>query len=161
MRPAIDWTPELEESICAAIAITAKGLDEICEENKTFPSPRSIYTRLIQSDEFLRKYTRARDLQQQLLADQILPIADKDRICEKVTIKSDGTREVVILDQVDRSRLQIDTRKWLLSKLNPKKYGDRQQVDVSGELGIKTVVVPAPAKSDAARPEPKPEFEGI
>jgi hypothetical protein len=126
MPAAIKWTPELEDSICACIAINTKGLDDICDENDEFPSPRSIYTRLIQCDSFLQKYTRARDLQQQLLADQILPIADKDRICEKRTIKPDGSEERVILDQVERSKLQIETRKWLLSKLNPKKYGDKQ-----------------------------------
>ena len=60
-----------------------------------------------------------------MLADQMVELSDQDRICEKVTIKGDGSREVVILDQVERTKLQIETRKWLLAKLNPKKYGDK------------------------------------
>ncbi len=41
-------------------------------------------------------------------------------------------------EHVQRSRLRIDTRKWLAGKLKPKKYGDRINLDHAGE--IKTVV---------------------
>ena len=37
---------------------------------------------------------------------------------------------------MDRSRLQIDARKWLLSKMLPKKYGDKQQLEHSGSISI-------------------------
>jgi len=131
----INWTPELEEAICAAIAINAKGLEEICAENEDFPHPATIYRRLIANEAFCERYARARELQLQVLADQLVPLADKDRICEKRTIKPDGSEERVILDQVERTKLQIDTRKWLLAKLNPKKYGDRVQNEHSGPDG--------------------------
>lgn len=156
MPAAIKWSVELENAICSAIAINAKGLDEICEENE-FPNARSVYRRLIESEEFCQRYARARELQLQVLADQIIPLADKDRICQKRTIKADGSEEIVILDQVERTKLQIDSRKWLLAKLNPKKYGDK--IEHTGEVGIKTVIVPAPAKSAIPRPASAPVFE--
>jgi hypothetical protein len=138
--PSINWTPELEDAICAAIAGNIKGLDDICAESDGFPEARSVYRHLIQSEEFSQKYAHARDLQHQMLADQLVPLADKDRICQKRTIKADGSEEVVILDQVERSKLQIETRKWLLGKLQPKKYGDKQQLDLTGEVSVKRVV---------------------
>jgi hypothetical protein len=134
-RPPIQWTSELTDAICAAIAVSARGLDEICEENAEFPTSRSIYSRLIVDEDFFRKYARAREMQQQLLCDQLIPLADKDRICEKRTIKADGSEERVILDQVERSKLQIDTRKWYLSKLNPKRFGDKVHQEVTGPGG--------------------------
>ena len=58
-----------------------------------------------------------------------LEIADKVRKGERVrvTIDKDGnkTAEKTTADMVDRARLMVDTRKWLLSKMFPKKYGDR------------------------------------
>jgi hypothetical protein len=84
-------------------------------------------------DALSERYARAKKAQLQVLADQIVDLSDNDRICEKVTIKADGTREVVILDQVERTKLQIDSRKWLLAKLNPKKYGDRLEVQQTGD----------------------------
>lgn len=122
--PAAEWSDALDQ-IFAEIATTTSSLESICKGNDSFPSARTVY-RLIESDESLcQRYTRAKEAQLQVLADQLVELADKDRICEKVTIKSDGSREVVILDQVERTKVQIDVRKWLLSKLAPKKYGDR------------------------------------
>ena len=124
---ANEWESQLDE-IFAAIATTPKSLETICKEIESAPSARTVY-RLIEADEELcQRYARAKKAQLQVLADQIVDLADTDRICEKITIKADGSREVTILDQVDRTRLQIDSRKWLLSKLDPKKYGDKMQV---------------------------------
>ena len=139
-RPKINWTDALEDAICAAISVSSRGLDDICNENEGFPDPKSIYTHIIQSESFFQKYARARELQQQLLADQLIPLADKDRICQKRTIKADGSEETVILDQVERSKLQIETRKWVLARLNPKKYGDKIQAEHSGEVSVKRVI---------------------
>ena len=132
--PTIKWTDELEDSICAAIAVTPKGLEDVCDENG-FPAPASIYRQLNASESFREKYARARESQLQTLADQLVPLADKDRICQKRTIKADGSEEIVILDQVERTKLQIETRKWLLGKLAPKKYGDRAQMELTGKDG--------------------------
>ena len=50
-------------------------------------------------------------------------------------MKADGGEEITIGDAVDRTRLQIDARKWYASKLAPKKYGDKVQQEVSGPDG--------------------------
>jgi hypothetical protein len=74
------------------------------------------------------------------MADQIREIADTCRMGTKTTIKATGT-EVTTGDMVDRSRLQIDARKWLASKLAPKKYGDKLELagDPDRPLSINVV----------------------
>jgi len=155
---ATEWQSQLDE-IFAAIATTPKSLESICKEIESAPSARTVY-RLIEADDSLcQRYTRAKDAQLQILADQLIDLADTERICEKVTIKADGSREVVILDQVERTKVQIDTRKWLLAKLNPKKYGERIQQEHSGEIGIKTILVAPDQKAERILPALKPDFQ--
>lgn len=139
-RPS-SYDPEVAADICAAISSTTKGLRAICDSEERFPDVNTFYRWMLSNAELRELYARVKAEQLQILADEIVPIADEDRICEKVTIKADGSREVVILDQVERSKLQIDTRKWLLSKLDPKKYGDKQlHTGPNGEGPVQFVV---------------------
>lgn len=137
--PAAEWAPVIDE-ILSAIATTPKSLKTICEDIESAPTAKTFWMWMETDSALCERYTRAKAAQLEVLADQMVDLADTDRICEKVTVKADGSREVVILDQVDRSKLQIETRKWLLAKLNPKKYGERVQQDISGELAIKRVI---------------------
>ena len=41
---------------------------------------------------------------------------------------------------IEHRRLQVDTRKWMLSKMLPKVYGDKQQVEVTGSLDVVTAL---------------------
>jgi len=134
MPPAIDKDAVMGD-ILAAIATTPKSLDSICKSDKRFPNAATVYRWIDADSELCERYTRAKEAQLQVLADQLVDLADNDRICRKVTIKPDGSEEIVILDQVDRTKLQIDTRKWLLAKLNPKKYGDKVEQFISGPGG--------------------------
>lgn len=43
--------------------------------------------------------------------------------------------KVVTADMVERARLQVDTRKWLLAKMAPKRYGDKVQQEITGPEG--------------------------
>lgn len=113
---------------------------------------------MLSNAELREIYARAKEEQLQILADEIQQIADEPQPGEIVTLKGEE-REVKIADMLDHRKLRIDSRKWLLSKLAPKKYGDKQQHEHSGELGIKTVVVKQEPKDAKPRPESKPEFE--
>jgi hypothetical protein len=91
------------------------------------------FARWIADDEKLcRKYARAKELQADFMAAQIRSIADECRIGVKTTEKASGI-ETTTGDMVERSRLQIDARKWLASKLAPKKYGDKVTQEVIGD----------------------------
>ena len=125
----------MADRICDLTATRCTGIQRLCAEFDDLPDPQTIYRWLNSFPSFREEYARAKDSQMQVLADEIVDLADQDRICEKVTIKADGSRETVTLDQVDRTKLQIDSRKWLLSKLAPRKYGDKVQQEVSGPDG--------------------------
>jgi hypothetical protein len=71
--------------------------------------------------EFAEQYARARDIGYRLLADEIVEIADDG---SNDTIKTDKG-EITDHDVIARSRLRVDTRKWMLSKMLPKIYGDK------------------------------------
>lgn len=81
-------------------------------------------------EKFSAMYARAKLRQADLFADEILDIADnigKD----KIRLKSG--EEVTNNEAINRSRLRIDTRKWLASKLLPKQYGDKVIIEQKTE----------------------------
>jgi hypothetical protein len=73
---------------------------------------------------FRDQYACAREEQAEALADEIVGISDEI----DATVKHEGEEVRLALDAtaVARNRLRVDARKWVASKLKPKKYGDRQ-----------------------------------
>jgi len=69
------------------------------------------------------EYARAREDLIERMAQEVLELSDSD-----VGLLPDGKKDWAA---VQKHRLQVDTRKWLLSKLAPKKYGDK--LEVSGD----------------------------
>jgi len=55
-------------------------------------------------------------------------------------------------DHIQRSKLRVETRLKLLAKWNPRKWGDRQQIEHSGKVGLESLVAgagePAPTSSE-------------
>src|SRR6266446_8491317 len=71
-------------------------------------------------------YARAREERADLLAKEILEIADAP--CKDAV-------------EVAHARNRLDTRKWLASKLAPRKYGDRVEHDHKGGLNFQPAVL--------------------
>lgn len=118
-RPS-SYTPELGEQICRQIAETTDGLRKVCEDAGT--TPVTLFHWLNSFPEFLQQYTRAKEIQAELLADEMQSICDEQPM---VFIPSKaGGYEAIDRAGIDRNRLRVDTRKWIASKLLPKRYGD-------------------------------------
>lgn len=131
------YTDEVADAICGMLA-EGMSLNAICMNNATFPAESTV--RLwVQRDEcgFSAKYARAREIGYEHHADKIIELADTCRIGVKTTTKDDGKTETVEGDMVERTRLQIDARKWILAKMLPKKYGDRLHTEHSGEMTVR------------------------
>lgn len=84
---------------------------------------------------FSAQYARARELGYQTMADELLDVADDGRNDWMTITKGDFEYEVVNREAVERSKLRVDTRKWLLSKALPKIYGDKLDVTNKHEAG--------------------------
>lgn len=128
-RPSI-YSEEIVDEICEQIATTSQGLNEICKRDG-IPSFRTVFNWLNDGkhNDFLQKYTRAREQQADLLADQIITIAD-DHANDTIINPNSGEPQMNA-EWVARCRVQIDARKWKASKLAPKKYSDRVVQDVN------------------------------
>ena len=69
------------------------------------------------------------------MGDEVLEIADDG---SNDWMERDG-RDVENSEAIARSRLRVDTRKWVLSRMLPKMYGDKQSLDLSGTLKIEEI----------------------
>lgn len=131
-RPEL-YTDEIAEKICELIAGSSSGLHTICNENPDLPSFRTIMNWLNDGKhpEFLHKYARARDSQADFLADEILQISDDSTKDSSINAQGDVTENK---EWVNRSRLRVEARKWVASKLKPKKYGEK--LDVTAQVEV-------------------------
>lgn len=133
-RPS-KFSQEVADKICARMA-TGESLRSICRSPE-FPPESTVRTWAADDVHgFFAQYARARDVGLDAMADELLDIADTTTIGKRVTEKGDGTVETVTVDTVDRARLRVDTRKWYLSKLAPKRYGEKVQNEHSGSMAI-------------------------
>lgn len=100
------------------------------------PNASTIYLWLLDEDkkEFFKQYARAKDAQAELMFDELLEIADNSEHDILVRENADGGEyEVPNHEFIQRSRLRVDTRKWYLSKVLPKKFGDKLDLTSDGE----------------------------
>ena len=117
------FTQELFESICKDIATSSKGLKDVCENHGV--SSVAFYAWIQNDSQLLNTYTRAREEQADLLADEIIKLADDKTGDTQVGEFGDVGNAA----NIARSRLQVEARKWIAAKLKPKKYGDKVEVE--------------------------------
>ena len=132
-RPST-YTQDIAERLCAQLA-QGMSMHRACEPDD-MPSKRSVFNWLRTNKEFLHQYENAKAEAADFLAEEMIEIAD-DGTNDYMTKKNnDGTEyEVANTEHIQRSRLRIDARKWIASKLKPKKYGDKTAMEHSGPDG--------------------------
>jgi hypothetical protein len=132
-RPS-KFTQKLADIICERIA-DGESLRLICQSDD-MPARSSVFKWLAETKTFSDQYARAREAQADLLADEILTIADDSTNDTLVKERKDGDDyEVANAEWIARSRLRVDARKWLASKMAPKKYGDKVTQELTGADG--------------------------
>jgi hypothetical protein len=96
------------------------------------PNRDTVYAWVRDNTEFSDMYARARDAQADHYVDEIMSIADS-------------------AEDPQKARVQIDARKWVASKLRPRIYGDKQEIEHSGAMKIELVerVIVDPADQDS------------
>jgi hypothetical protein len=105
------------------------------------PAPSTICLWLSENEEFAEQYAHARERQADLYADEIVEIADLAKN-----------------EDYNVARLRVDARKWKASKLAPKRYGDKMDLNHSGNLKIegvrRTIYDPRHTDSEDIQPAP-------
>ena len=140
-RPTV-YSDLVAGKLCAYIA-EGMSLRNVCKQ-PGMPSTATVMRWLADDSKvaFREQYACAREAQADLLAEQILDIADEE--CTMVRADKHGSndddgegRTEVVFDStaVARNRLRVDARKWLASKMAPKKYGDKLQTELTGANG--------------------------
>lgn len=125
--PASKYTQEIADKICSLVATTSKSMRTICKEVGIDYQTHLNWFR--SHPEYFDQYARAKEDQSDLLIEEMIEIADDSTKDEEVT--ETGVR--MNSEFVQRSRIRIDTRKWIASKLKPKKYGDKVDVTTDGQ----------------------------
>jgi hypothetical protein len=93
---------------------------------------------MIEHKEFSDQYARAKDAQVDAMGEELLDISDD------ISGDVSGELEMPNSVAVQRAKLRVDTRKWLMGKLRPKKYGDKtQHTGADGEGPVQFTVTRA------------------
>jgi hypothetical protein len=143
-RPS-EFTQEVAEAICDRIS-QGESLRKICSDDD-MPGKSTVMRWLDANASFRDQYARAREAQADYWAEEIIEISDNG---ENDTYKDSDGHERTNQDVIARSRLRVDTRKWLMARMAPKKYGDKITQEVTGADGSPLV----PIINLTGRPEP-------
>jgi hypothetical protein len=130
-RPS-SYTQELADTICERLAMGESMRTVSKDEN--MPAMSTMFKWLRENPSFSEQYARAKQESADAMAEEILDIAD-DGTNDYMTIElQDGyEKEVINHEVLARSRLRVDTRKWLMSKMKPKKYGEKIDMTSDGK----------------------------
>jgi hypothetical protein len=104
IRPT-KYSRVLGEAICARLA-QGESLRRIADD-ATMPELATLAVWLERHPSFRAAYERAREIEADILADDVLDIADGDAA-----------------DNATAAKLRVDARKWLAAKLKPATYGE-------------------------------------
>jgi hypothetical protein len=123
----MDYSHELADAICELVA-SGNSIRTICSA-ENMPSKSSVFKWLRDNKDFADQYARAKEDVLEHYADELVEIADdtSDDVSGELRMPNSVA--------VQRSKLRVDTRKWVLSKLAAKKYGDKLDMNLSGKDG--------------------------
>lgn len=150
-RPSL-YNEDIAAEICARLS-EGQSLRTICLDEE-MPDASTIFRWLPKHDEFRKQYDAARAAASDAMVEDILEIADdatNDWMKQKQKNGEASDGWILNGDHVQRSKVRIDTRKWIMSRLAPKKYGDRVTNQLVGENDgpIKTEDTSATQKLEA------------
>lgn len=132
-RPS-DYSLELVNAICIRIA-EGESLRSICRDD-AMPAMSAVFRWIAAHEEFKEQYAMAMEQRTEALFEEILEIADET---SRDTIDTENG-EKANSEWISRSRLRVDARKWMLSKMVPKKYGERLAIGGADDMPpIKTM----------------------
>jgi hypothetical protein len=123
-RPS-KYTEAVAAEICSRLA-GGESLNAICQDAR-MPADTTVLNWSLEDcdarPEFCEKYARARQRGYERMAEELITISDANYT---------GPNGLVDNAAVQQARLKSDNRKWLLSKMLPKQFGDRVTQEITG-----------------------------
>jgi hypothetical protein len=135
----MEYSNELIDKICDMLSTSHKSIRTCCIDTGVSYDAFKNWINETRSDYHpyaLTQYARAKDDQILHLADEILRLTYE---MQELIRGGNAYSEINVNAAVANLRIQIDALKWLLSKLKPKKYGERLEVENTGTLTVKSV----------------------
>lgn len=114
-KPSI-YTQELADEICMAVSTCTLGLNKLCEINPSWPAKQTINEWRVLNREFAAQYHEAKKIQADLYAEECMDIVDASSV-----------------EEAQLSKIRVNTRQWIASRLLPKVYGDSKAVEEDKE----------------------------
>lgn len=120
-----EYTQELANKICSELA-EGKSLRTVCKQ-KDMPDKSTVFDWLAKNKGFADQYAQAKAESADALFEETIDIADDARnVIVGGEDRADNAR-------VQVERLRVDTRKWMMSKMKPKKYGEKIDHTTNGK----------------------------
>jgi|2_EtaG_2_1085320.scaffolds.fasta_scaffold06594_5 hypothetical protein len=115
-----DWPIERIEELFTQVAM-GSTLKAASEELNLLPEEfNNLYRLILNDNEINQIYQECRHVQAESLLDEIIDISDDN--------KDDKTGNRVNHDVVHRAKLKINTRQWVMGRLNFRRFGDKQHL---------------------------------
>ena len=130
-RPT-DYNEDIAARICAELA-DGRSLRSVCRQDD-MPDKATVFRWLAAHESFRDQYARAKEESADALVDDMIDIADDARNDWMERAGDDaGAGWMLNGDHVQRTKVRIDTRKWIASKLKPKKYSEKLDLTSAGD----------------------------
>lgn len=118
-------TLEIMELICNRIA-GGEPLYKVCKDDG-MPDRITFFKKCQSDSDYAKIYRQALELRGEMHADELTEMAD-------AALNSTS-------ENIQARKLQVNTRQWIISRLLPKKYGDRMTLSGDGENPLVTQLV--------------------
>lgn len=136
------------QDVCYQIAEEGKSLRSILKD-ENLPAMSTFMKWISESEQYARAYATAVELRADLLVEDILNIADN--VGQDMVENEDGI-PVINHAVIQRDRLRVDSRKWLAARMNPKKYGDKLNLEADVTNKIKPIrLIPVEPKKKSKK----------
>lgn len=126
------YSEEMADKICSLLS-EGRSLRSICREDD-MPCKASVFKWLREIDQFSDQYAKAKEEASDAMFEDIQDIADNGSNDWIEINDPDNPGYRVNGENIQRSKLRVDARKWMMSKMKPKKYGDKIQTEHSGTI---------------------------
>lgn len=132
------YSRALAARVCEAIA-GGKSIRKSAESEGI--SPALILKWVKQNEEFREQYARACEVRLEVLSEKLIDLAEEGHVAASDPVAGNARIQAV--------KLEIDTIKWMLVKLMPRRYGDASKLELTGaDGGPVEVVDPRSAEED-------------